>query len=186
MVAKECKRRRKSRPKREFCYYCGAVLAAGERRAELDHAPIPDRHGGKDVIPACIICHDMKDRIPLDEWPNEWIQRIVDYSKNHVVIDDVWSIMKRIGDESDLPPWILLESLELWFDWPAEKAPREFKVFLGKVFAIALDYISEKNPAAIEKTVASAIRVGSELRSRRASGDDPPTQPETVASVATG
>jgi hypothetical protein len=30
--------------------------------------PIPERNGGTDIVPCCAGCHDMKDRIPLNEW----------------------------------------------------------------------------------------------------------------------
>lgn len=50
------------------CFYCEAPLSP---RHEHDHFPIPVRDGGDDTVCACINCHDMKDRQPLNEWPVE-------------------------------------------------------------------------------------------------------------------
>ena len=41
------------------CFYCGSK----SERYEMDHFPIPARHGGRDVVRACVHCHNMKDRI---------------------------------------------------------------------------------------------------------------------------
>lgn len=48
------------------CYYCDAALAP---QHEHDHYPVPKRHGGTEKVPACVNCHALKDRTPLDEWP---------------------------------------------------------------------------------------------------------------------
>ena len=50
------------------CFYCGEEVT----RIEKDHSPVPKRHGGKDMVDACLTCHDMKDRIKLEDWPDEW------------------------------------------------------------------------------------------------------------------
>jgi hypothetical protein len=47
------------------CFYCRVPILKGE----MDHAPIPQRYGGEDVVPACIRCHDLKDRLPARRWP---------------------------------------------------------------------------------------------------------------------
>jgi len=33
-----------------------------------DHFPVPQNLGGEDTVTACVNCHDLKDRIPLNEW----------------------------------------------------------------------------------------------------------------------
>jgi hypothetical protein len=35
--------------------------------------PFPKRHGGTTVVPACIDCHDLKDRFSMEEWPPEML-----------------------------------------------------------------------------------------------------------------
>lgn len=50
-----------------LCFYCRKPVLSG--RYEMDHAPIPDRHAGVDTVVACLPCHDLKDRLPLNHWP---------------------------------------------------------------------------------------------------------------------
>jgi hypothetical protein len=45
----------------ETCFYCGRLVSP---RHEHDHFPIPRRAGGIATVPACINCHDLKDRFP--------------------------------------------------------------------------------------------------------------------------
>jgi hypothetical protein len=65
---------------RDECFYCGCLIA--KRRswmeAEDDHMPVPKCKGGTMVVPACVSCHDMKDRFPLDRWPLEWRSKILE------------------------------------------------------------------------------------------------------------
>ncbi len=49
---------------RMLCIYCGAPIAKND--LEMDHFPIPERHGGKLTVPACRTCHTMKDRFSLE------------------------------------------------------------------------------------------------------------------------
>ena len=58
----------------KYCFYCGAVVT---RKGVGDHFPIPKRHGGKDTVNCCESCHDMKDRIALNEWPVEWVTSLI-------------------------------------------------------------------------------------------------------------
>ena len=60
--------------KLKTCFYCGERVT----RIERDHAPIPKRHGGKDLVDACLACHDMKDRTLLNDWPEDWISAVMD------------------------------------------------------------------------------------------------------------
>lgn len=41
------------------CYICASKL---RNRGEMDHFPLPKRHGGMVVMPICVNCHDDKDR----------------------------------------------------------------------------------------------------------------------------
>lgn len=49
-----------------YCYYCRVPLPT---RHEHDHYPMPERAGGKRVVPVCLTCHDLKDRASLKQWP---------------------------------------------------------------------------------------------------------------------
>lgn len=51
------------------CFYCDGVVTT---KGIGDHLPIPQRHGGLDAVPCCVSCHDMKDRLPLEQWPISW------------------------------------------------------------------------------------------------------------------
>ena len=48
------------------CFYCDSPLS---QRHEHDHFPKPERCDGNQTVCACINCHDLKDRIPLADWP---------------------------------------------------------------------------------------------------------------------
>jgi hypothetical protein len=48
------------------CFYCGKPLPGAH---DHDHAPIPYRHGGRDTVPTCRPCHEVKDKKRIGEWP---------------------------------------------------------------------------------------------------------------------
>jgi len=47
------------------CFYCDGPVT----RHEHDHAPLPQRCGGAETVPACVPCHTLKDRTPILGWP---------------------------------------------------------------------------------------------------------------------
>ena len=47
------------------CFYCDGPVT----RHEHDHAPMPRRLGGVETVVACMMCHGLKDRHPMDRWP---------------------------------------------------------------------------------------------------------------------
>jgi hypothetical protein len=48
------------------CFYCDTPLSS---RHEHDHFPVPEELGGAETVPACVNCHDLKDRVLLRDWP---------------------------------------------------------------------------------------------------------------------
>jgi hypothetical protein len=64
-------------PKREpkYCYYCNACVTGN---CEDDHFPLPKNVGGEMTVPCCVSCHDMKDRFALENWPVEWVTKMVE------------------------------------------------------------------------------------------------------------
>lgn len=54
----------------ERCFYCDAYLSA---RHEDDHL-LPERisKDSKATVCACINCHDLVDRVPLDRWSADY------------------------------------------------------------------------------------------------------------------
>jgi len=66
--------------KYEKCFYCFASLSKYNK--ENDHFPVPYDCGGTQTIPACVTCHDMKDRFPIDRWTIEtWTELMVEFDK---------------------------------------------------------------------------------------------------------
>lgn len=55
------------------CFYCGMPAS----RCEQDHFPIPAEVGGTETVPACINCHDLKDRHLMESWPFTEAQQAV-------------------------------------------------------------------------------------------------------------
>jgi len=52
----------------DTCYVCERYVgASGER----DHFPVSHAEGGECILPICMPCHDLKDRIPLENWDGE-------------------------------------------------------------------------------------------------------------------
>ncbi len=47
------------------CFYCDVPIG---QRHEKDHAPVPRNAGGTEVVPACIPCHHLKDRMTTEGW----------------------------------------------------------------------------------------------------------------------
>ena len=60
---------------RKYCFYCEAIVT--RKTGVGDHFPIPQRHGGKETVDCCESCHDMKDRIALENWPVNWTASII-------------------------------------------------------------------------------------------------------------
>ena len=52
------------------CFACEVVLTKGN--VEWHHFPIPARCGGEHTVPLCMGCHDMVDRVLLEDWPVDW------------------------------------------------------------------------------------------------------------------
>lgn len=72
----------------ERCFYCDRQLDVHQH----DHCPIPKRAGGTDVVPACLVCHDLKDRIPLHCW---------DVDAMHAAFDELF--LDKLHSMKNLP-----------------------------------------------------------------------------------
>jgi hypothetical protein len=59
-----------NRVERVRCFYCGDPVAPG--RLERDHFPVPAICGGTQTVPACVQCHDLKDRTGWETIPVEF------------------------------------------------------------------------------------------------------------------
>ena len=49
----------------DCCYICSRPLHG---KGEMDHFPVPKSAGGKLMLPACINCHNDKDRVRIINW----------------------------------------------------------------------------------------------------------------------
>ncbi len=56
------------------CFYCGALISGS---TEYDHFPYPRETGGTETVACCTTCHDMKDRFPLEKWPEDWLAKVL-------------------------------------------------------------------------------------------------------------
>lgn len=66
-VAEAWKRSRSGRCACLRCFYCERPLDIHQH----DHYPVPKRAGGSKVVAACLLCHDLKDRVMLKDWDVE-------------------------------------------------------------------------------------------------------------------
>ena len=55
---------------KDYCFGCEVVLS--KKATEHHHFPMPKRVGGKDTVALCMSCHDMVDRVNLEDWPVDW------------------------------------------------------------------------------------------------------------------
>ena len=60
---------------KKLCFYCGAVVM--ETTGVGDHFPFQRRDGGRHTVDCCKSCHDMKDLLPIHQWPKEWQNKIL-------------------------------------------------------------------------------------------------------------
>ena len=106
----------------EPCWYCRSWQAA-----EWDHAPVPKRHGGTAVVPACTTCHTRKDRTNLADWPpgpvmlaTEAIIHLSGTPDLRSTSESVWDIL---GDDAVSPEVRLAgaKMFALWLDMEDEK-----------------------------------------------------------------
>ena len=65
---------KRSRDEKKRCFYCDATVERGAY--QMDHFPVPRRHGGIETVVACTTCHSSKDRVRLDDWSLEWVSEL--------------------------------------------------------------------------------------------------------------
>jgi hypothetical protein len=70
------------------CFYCDRQLDVHQH----DHYPVPKRAGGTNVVAACLVCHDLKDRIPLHSW---------DVDAMHAAFDELF--LEKVNSMRHLP-----------------------------------------------------------------------------------
>lgn len=89
----------------ESCTYCGFQF--GRMHHEHDHMPVPQGAGGADTVPACVACHDLKDRNIFPHWHSgtalEAVLELVrlgvmpSAGEATTVLPDQWPTMSRMA-----------------------------------------------------------------------------------------
>lgn len=68
------------------CAYCD--MPFGRMHHEHDHAPVPKSSGGLTLVPCCITCHDLKDRVTFENWPASTLAgAVIELSANGRLLD---------------------------------------------------------------------------------------------------
>jgi hypothetical protein len=103
-----------------ICFYCDAAVLPN--RHEHDHFPVPRWLGGTEVVTACYTCHDLKDRIPFNNWSTAWY------------IEPILEVSRLLGDR----PYSMQAALEVLGDvrarWDSLTPPQ--RVFYAKLRAL--------------------------------------------------
>jgi hypothetical protein len=119
------------------CHYCDALVAGDN--VEMDHFPIPKRAGGTETVPACVTCHDMKDRFLQEDWPTELFERALREQMEYV---------RSLG--LDLPldqvnPEVVKAIVDAHYAWPTHvlenwsRYSREARLLAAKWLALEAD-----------------------------------------------
>jgi hypothetical protein len=118
-----------------FCWYCDDEL--GDRH-EHDHVQ-PRRVGGTFTVPACFDCHNLKDRVTLNNWPTDVALRaILDIGAEHeLFVDARQAVLAVLDGESPAimpirPEQEVMDAIRVLPAGP----PR---VLMAKMYALVLD-----------------------------------------------
>lgn len=121
------------------CFYCQADVQ--QSSSQQDHFPIPQRHGGERTVTACVTCHNLKDRVPLKNWPSYVTSAVLgDYPSRAL---SLILVAMSVGDDS---PVFRSESGDLADDVEElvmpmlEEAPPLSRLFLARCVNLVFDY----------------------------------------------
>lgn len=128
------------------CWYCGSGVRRKADR-EMDHWPVPDRHGGKHTVAACRTCHNLKDRIPLKRWPSYATEALEDEVAKigklsawivSTVENFPWDATVLTQESIDMP--YLSDSImtRLMKEWLT--TPPLARILVSKSIALAIDF----------------------------------------------
>lgn len=115
------------------CTYCDVGLPT---RFERDHFPVARFLGGGEVVPACMTCHELKDRCPLHHWtPDMQTAGQPLPTRALILMATVLQGRRRLG------PADLLDLLE---DWEALASMQ--RILLAKLVTCALGVSANRAP----------------------------------------
>lgn len=129
--------------KQDTCHYCDTPLT---KAYERDHFPVPERHGGTDLVKACIPCHDLKDRFNFKKWPPELIRNIDrDFATVATHFGLHLSLIKEFANGEIADVWLLQEFANVWPEfelmrvthWPS--LGREARIMIAKLSCLLQD-----------------------------------------------
>ena len=87
------------------CTYCDAPLPT---RYESDHFPAPRPAGGRNLVPSCMNCPELKVRTPLENWDQDAAEQAWSRLPFRVWLIACWMVIER----RTLRPQDLLEAIE--------------------------------------------------------------------------
>lgn len=93
----------------ESCVYCD--LPMGNFHHEHDHMPRPASAGGENIVPACVTCHDMKDRYRPGNWNATWWANAV---FELIALDALGHALSQPDDLPDAWPTMSRAARLLW------------------------------------------------------------------------
>ena len=86
------------------CHYCGREGL--RHNFQMDHFPVPKCCGGTRTVPACVLCHDDKDRRAWESLPWKYLQAV-----------NITLLLPYEADRLQARPH---EEPDDWADWPTE------------------------------------------------------------------
>ena len=125
----------------ETCFYCGLYLT---KRHEHDHFPVPVRAAGTETVPACMNCHEMKDRTPLWYWPLGLYFKAV----SEVLEGAPLTPMTKVDLPTDLVN-LVGDYTTHWSRWTVAG-----RLFYGKVLALSFDEMTASGAKIARKRLA--------------------------------
>lgn len=117
------------------CHYCERTFEP--HRIEMDHFPVPVANGGTEVVPACIPCHDHKDRVTALNWSVEEREDAYEQIAFLLGAAGIWAeIETRKFREGDVRSPLVLIMERLRFEdvqafWPWLRLPA--RLFVAKM-----------------------------------------------------
>ena len=138
------------------CYCCNRVLFKASR--EMHHFPRPKRHDGEMVIPLCMDCHNMADRLKLKtimeehtDYELDAISGCTEFAKNFIVSVGMLLKSGEVQEMMDdiLPNWFedYIETFEENEEDMAfkliEGCSMEAKQFVMRIISLFYDIVED-------------------------------------------
>jgi hypothetical protein len=130
------------------CWYCDEEL--GERH-EHDHVQ-PRRVGGTLTVPACLDCHNLKDRVTLNNWPADVAMRALLAIADHELLADARPAVAAVLSGEPLPVMPIRPEQDV-MDAIRVLPSGPPRVLMAKMYALGLD-AARLSPSGAERVRA--------------------------------